>query len=91
MQVWKQRKRRARQRYRVYAFIVAYAREHNGTPPRLVEIARHFSVALNTARQHVFELVNMRLLRYENSQIIVVDAEWTPPPQADTITEGSDF
>ena len=84
-------KRRAQQRYRVYAFIVWYARENNGTPPRLADIARHFDVVLNTARGHVMELVNIGVLEWRNSQIIVVNAEWTPPPEADALTAGSDF
>jgi Mn-dependent DtxR family transcriptional regulator len=64
-------------------FIVEYARDHNGNSPGQREIARHFDVHWNTARGHLFELSNKRLLRIENGHIVVEDSVWTPPPHVE--------
>jgi Mn-dependent DtxR family transcriptional regulator len=69
------------------AYIIGYAREHNGTPPTVAEIARVFVVSHSTARSHVRELAIDGFLRLENRQIVVEDAEWIPPPVADALDE----
>ena len=60
-------------------YIVTYARDHNGNSPGLRQSARHFGVSYSTARGHVAELSNKRLLRREDGVIIVEDSVWEPP------------
>ncbi len=72
-------------RDRVMAYIIRYSREHNGTPPSMAEIARAFVITHSTARTHVMELALRGLLRLENRQIVVEDAEWIPPPVAELL------
>lgn len=61
-------------------YICAYAQEHNGNSPSMRAIARALGIAYPTARVHVLELVAEGKLRIEDNQLIVEQAEWTPPP-----------
>jgi len=82
MVVWGEpvRKGRALKRYKVYAYIIRYAKEHNGVTPSFLHLARHFDRSYSTVRGHIYELIAERLLRIEDRQIIVEDSEWIPPP-----------
>lgn len=61
-------------------FIVEYARDHNGNSPGLRELARQFGVHHSTARGHIMELSNKRLVRIQDSKIIVEESVWESPP-----------
>jgi len=60
-------------------FIVQYARDHRGNSPGLRETARQFNVHPSTARGHIFELSNRRLIRVQDGKIVVEDATWDAP------------
>jgi Mn-dependent DtxR family transcriptional regulator len=64
-------------------FVITYAQDHNGNSPGLRETAKHFGVHPSTARGHLGELANKRLLRFEDRKIIVEESVWTPPPITD--------
>ena len=64
---------------RYLEYIIEYSRDHNGNAPGLRQTARQFGVAHTTARGHLDELSNKRLLRLEDGQIIVEDAVWQAP------------
>lgn len=60
-------------------YIVQYARDHKGNSPGIRETARQFEAAPSTARDHILELSNRRLLRLEDGKIIVENATWEAP------------
>jgi hypothetical protein len=60
-------------------YIVQYARDHKGNSPGIRETARQFESAPSTARDHILELSNRRLLRLEDGKIIVENATWEAP------------
>jgi Mn-dependent DtxR family transcriptional regulator len=63
----------------VLRFVIEYAKDHNGNSPGVAEIAAHFEVAWSTARWHLGELSNKRLVELRDSKIVVEDANWEPP------------
>lgn len=60
-------------------FIVEYARDHNGNSPKIAVLAAQFGVHWMTAKGHINELSNRRLVRVDDNEIIVEDAVWEPP------------
>jgi Mn-dependent DtxR family transcriptional regulator len=60
-------------------YIIEYSEDHNGNAPGQRQCARQFGVAHTTARGHLEELSNKRLLRLDDGQIIVEDAVWNAP------------
>ena len=60
-------------------FIIEYARDHNGNSPDTAKLAAHFGVVWNTARGHIMQLSNRRLVRVIDSEIIVERSSWEPP------------
>lgn len=67
------------QRDRVYAYICAYADEHNGPTPSIREIAAHFDRGYTTIYRHVQRLIEEGRLEMRNGKLSVRDARWTPP------------
>lgn len=67
------------QQIKYLRYIITYARDHNGNSPGLRELARGFKVHPSTARGHIFELSNRRLLRMQDGKIVVEDAVWEVP------------
>lgn len=64
-------------------FIVQYAIDHNGNSPGINEAAEQFGVTWSTARGHVIELSNKRLVQLKDGKIVVEESEWDPPDYLD--------
>lgn len=60
-------------------FIIEYAQDHNGNSPKIAKLADEFGVHWMTAKGHLDELSNKRLIRIEDNEIIVEDSVWEPP------------
>ncbi len=67
-------------RYDVLAYICIYADEHNGVTPSVMNIKRHLVLGRGTVRFHLGELEREGFLKWDDSQIIILDSDWQPPP-----------
>jgi hypothetical protein len=67
-------------RERIFAFICLYADEHGGNSPSILEVSKELDLAYGTVYGHVSRMINQRRLEQRDGKIIVIGAEWNPPP-----------
>lgn len=66
-------------RERIYAFVVAYADEHDGPTPNILEIAHSLHLPYKTAYYHTLRLMADRRLARQDGKLLVVGSEWYAP------------
>jgi DNA-binding FadR family transcriptional regulator len=70
-------------RYRVvYKALCEYARQYGGNTPteRRLAILLVKQMSYSTVRAHLSRLEQDGLIKRANGEIMIVGAEWTPPP-----------
>lgn len=66
-------------RHEILAFIMNYARQHNGPTPSIREIAIHFRIAYTTCYTHIEALIEEGVLTKQDGKLIVIGAQWVGP------------
>ena len=62
-----------------FQFIVAYALDHQGNSPSIMEIARELEICYSSTRHHVTRLIAKEKVAWRDGRIVVLGAVWSPP------------